>query len=48
MPRAIATVAMWGGIVCLSYIFHSSGILSSSGAVALACGGLWFTAFLWT
>ncbi|MDO8523181.1 MAG: hypothetical protein Q7S12_02760 [bacterium] len=46
--KAIATVAVWGGVVVLSYMFHSFGILNGGGAFWLVVMGLFCTAWIWS
>lgn len=45
--RALATIAVWGGIVGLSYAFHSFDILSGAGAAGLVIAAVFATGFVW-
>lgn len=41
--KATAIAAVWGGVIVLSWLFHSFGILDSTGAAVMV-----FVAFLLT
>ena len=45
--KAIATVAVWGGVVGLSYFFHSINMLSGGGAAFMVIGAFLVTGALW-
>ena len=45
--KAVATVAVWGGVTFLSYLFHSFGILTGEGAGWMVIGGIVLTFFVW-
>ena len=45
--KAVATIAVWGGVALLSYLFHSFGILSGTGAAWMVVGAILLTAALW-
>ena len=47
MGKAVATVAVWGGIAGLSYLFHSFGILSGDGAAWMVFGAIVATCAIW-
>ncbi len=47
LGEVIATMAVWGGVCVLSYIFHSSGILTGTGAAFMVIGALITTITLW-
>lgn len=45
--KAVATIAIWGGGALFSYLFHSFGILSATGAAWMVVGVIFLTASLW-
>ena len=45
--KAVATIAVWGGVALLSYLFHSFGILTGDGATWMVVGAFFLTAALW-
>ena len=45
--KIVATFAVWAGIVALSYMFNSFGILTGVGAVGLVFVGLLGTGAIW-
>ncbi|KKT41574.1 MAG: hypothetical protein UW30_C0006G0001 [Candidatus Giovannonibacteria bacterium GW2011_GWA2_44_13b] len=45
--KAVATLAVWAGIVALSYMFNSFGILDGAGAFGLVGAGLLGTGIIW-
>jgi len=47
LGKAISTVAVWGGTVALSYMFHQFQILTGFGAFLMVLGAILLTAALW-
>jgi len=47
LGKAIATIAIWGGMALFSYLFHSFGILSGTGAAWMVTGAFFLTIGLW-
>ena len=45
--KAVATIAVWGGVALLSYLFHSFGVLSGVGAAWMVVGAFLITVGLW-
>ena len=45
--KAVATIAIWGGVAVLSYLFHSFGILTGAGAAWMVVGAMLLTMGLW-
>lgn len=51
LKQFIATASIWGGVAGLSWLFHTLGVLTSSGAAALCLGAFVLTAsilYFWT
>ncbi|MBI2676532.1 MAG: hypothetical protein HYX21_01060 [Candidatus Yanofskybacteria bacterium] len=47
LGKAVATVAVWGGVVVLSYLFNSFGILTGGGAGLMVFVAFVSTICLW-
>jgi len=45
--KAVATVAIWAGIIGLAYLFRSHGILNGLGATMLTIGAFCLTLVVW-
>ena len=45
--KAVTTIAVWGGVALLSYLFHSFDILSGIGAAWMVAGAFLITMGLW-
>lgn len=45
--KTVATIAIWGGVAFLSYLFHSFDILSGAGAAWMVVGAMLLTVGLW-
>ncbi len=47
LGKAAGTFAVWGGLCALSYLFHSFGILTGTGAGWMVFAGFLLTAGIW-